>query len=310
LIVDRQVEKNDLENSNTETTVPENLSEAEVRRQEALSRWETNCEKDGGTWISEYEMCYSEENAERMRESCEDIGGTWLEDSMIYECEIKGEMFKLGEWEMINWEVYDERKESCLDYNGEWLGGAQMACTLDGDTFYQGKWMVLDEMEESCVNEFGGEWLGGEETKCLIDEQIYPGNWVQVFAMKDSCEDVGGEWLGGDNNYCQVNDKVYSHGAWERIDEMKESCEDVGGEYIGGDRFNCDLDGDIYFNKKWERVAKAPSMGEICIEDGGEWSEANMRCQGLDKQWCDDILVELELGSVAWNEDESSCFIY
>lgn len=310
LIVDRQVEKSDLKNSKTETTIDEEFDGIEVRRQAALARWETNCEKDGGTWISEYETCYSEENAERMKASCEAEEGVWVEDSMIYECEIKGEVFKLGEWEMIDRENYDKMKESCLDNKGEWLGGVQMACTLDGDTFNNGIWRFLGEMEESCVNEFGGEWLGGEETECLIDERIYPGNWVQVFAMKDSCENTGGEWLSGENNQCQIDEQVYSHSAWERIEEMKGSCEDAGGRYIGGDSFSCDLDGAVYVNKRWEIADKLPSMGEACTEDGGEWTKSTKTCQGLDKQWCDDILVKLELGSIAWKEGSAACVVY
>lgn len=78
---------------------------------------------------------------------------------------------------------------------------------------------------------------------------------------------------------------------------MKESCEEVGGEYIGGDRFRCDWDGNVYFDRSWERAAKAPSMGERCIEDGGSWDEGRRACSGLEKEWCDDILVELDLGA-------------
>jgi hypothetical protein len=286
------------------------LSELDKMRQEALIRWQANCEADGGVWLSDYEMCYTEENALAMKESCEFFEGTWVEDSMIYECEIKDEVFKLGEWEMIEWEMYEEMKSSCLDYGGEWLGGAGEACVVDGDTFYQGRWLVLDEMEESCVNEFGGQWLGGEETECKIDGVVYPGNWVQIFAMKDSCKGIDGTWLGGEENQCKVNGEVYSYGSWERIEEMKESCEEVGGSYVGGDRFRCDIEGKVYFDGSWERIAKAPSMGERCIEDGGSWDAGRRTCEGLEKDWCDEILMELDLGSVGWNGDTLSCFIY
>jgi hypothetical protein len=51
-------------------------------------------------------------------------------------------------------------------------------------------------------------------------------------------------------------------------------------------------------------------MEEMCLEDGGEWKGMNNACQGLDKEWCDDILVELELGSVGWKENTASCFVY
>jgi hypothetical protein len=290
--------------------ISEEINEDEQRRQEALIRWQTNCEDGGGTWITEYEMCYSQENAERLRESCEAINGTWIEDSMIYECEINGEMFKLGEWEMIDWKTYDEMKQSCLDSDGEWIGGADMACSINSDVFYMGGWMVLDEMEESCVNKFGGEWLGGESAECEIDGVVYPGNWVQIYAMKDSCEEIGGEWLGGEKNECRVNGQIYSQQSWERIDEMKESCEEIGGEYIGGDRFRCDWEDDVYFDKKWERAALAPSMEERCIEDGGSWDEGRRSCDGLEKDWCDNILVELDLGAVGWNDDSLSCILY
>ncbi len=290
--------------------ISQELIEEETARREALSRWQTNCEADGGSWITEHEMCYTEENAEMLKESCEAMDGTWIEDSMLYECEINGERFSRGEWEMIEWEMYGEMRESCLDIGGEWLGGAEEACMINGDTFYGGRWMVLGEMEESCEVEFGGKWLGGENTECEIDGRVYPGNWVQVFAMKDSCEDTGGEWIGGDDNECRVNGQTYSRQSWERIDEMKESCEAVGGEYIGGDRFRCDWDGNVYFDANWERAALAPSMGERCVADGGEWNTGAKTCSGLSKDWCDNILVELDLGSVGWNNNALSCMLY
>lgn len=293
-----------------EKKVDPKTPEMEVLKQEALTRWQTNCEADGGTWIAEYEMCYNEENALTMKESCKAMDGVWTEDSMLYECEINGEMFKLGEWNMVMWETYEEMKQSCLDYSGEWLGGANEACNINGDMFYAGRWMVLDEMEESCVVEFGGEWLGGENTECLIDNITYPGNWVQIFTMKDSCEYVGGEWLAGENNECRVNGQIYSRQAWKRIDEMKDSCESVGGEYIGGDRFRCDLNDNVYFDKSWERAVKAPSMGTRCVEDGGVWNEERRSCEGLEKDWCNGILAELDLGGIGWNGDTLSCILY
>jgi len=279
------------------------LIEAERRRQEALIRWQTNCEADGGTWMSEQEMCYTDETALEMKESCELAGGDWLEDSRLYECEINGEVFQGGEWTMIEWDRYEEMKESCLDSGGEWLGGAGEACNISGDTFYSGKWLVLGEMEESCINEFGGEWLGGENTECKIDGVVYPGNWVQIMDLKDSCLDIDGQWLGGEKNQCQVNGQTYSYGAWKRIEEMKESCENIGGQYIGGDRFRCDFEGSVYFDGNWERTVKVPILKERCISAGGTWLANTRACQGLEKDWCDSMLVELDLGSVGWNSE-------
>ncbi len=296
--------------------ISEEIDELEQMRQDALVRWERNCEEEqNGVWIAEHEMCFTEENAEMLKESCEAMDGIWIEDSMLYECEIDGEMWKLGEWEMVEWEMYEEMRESCLDHGGEWIGGAEAACEIDGDVFYMGMWTTLDEMEESCIVEFGGEWLGGEETECEIDGVVYPGNWVQVFAMKDSCEDMGGEWIGGEDRRCEIDDYVYSRQTWERIDEMRDSCEDSGGVYLGaeyddGDKFKCELNGEVYYNKHWERAAKAPSMGERCVEDGGDWNEETRTCQGLDLDWCSNIDMELSLRGLSWHQDTLSCTIY
>lgn len=199
--------------------------EQDILRQEALIRWQANCEADGGVWLSEYEFCYDEETALMMRESCENFDGVWLENSRLYECEVNGEVFRGGEWEMIDWDRFEEMKTSCLDSGGDWIGGAGEGCSLGGDIFYSGMWMVLGEMEESCINEFGGTWLGGENTECRINGVVYPGNWVQVFAVKESCESSGGSWLGGDRNECQIAGDVYTFSSWERIEEMRESCE-------------------------------------------------------------------------------------
>lgn len=296
--------------SNIAEEKSQELIEGQKRQQEALIRWQANCEADGGIWISEEEMCYNEENALAMKESCELVGGEWVEDSLLYECKINDEVFKGGEWEMIEWEAYEKMKASCLDSGGKWLGGVAEACNISGDTFYQGKWLVLEEMKESCLNEFGGEWLGGEETQCQIDGVIYPGNWVQMFALKDSCLEIDGQWLGGENNQCQVAGQKYSHGAWIKIKEMKESCQSVGGEYIGGDRFRCDYEGYVYFDGNWEKVVKVPILKERCISAGGTWVAKAKACQGLEKDWCDAMLVELDLAAVGWNSEALSCYIY
>jgi hypothetical protein len=284
-------------------------TEIDILKKEALIRWQTNCEADGGTWVKDYEMCYQESIAQTLRASCQTAGGIWVEKSLIYECDINNERFKAGEWEIIDWERYQEMKQSCLDYNGEWLGGVNEACKLNGDIFYAGRWLVLNEMEDSCINEFNGQWLGGENTKCLIDNITYPGNWVQIFSMKDSCTSQGGEWLGGDNNQCQINNQVYSNQAWEQIPDMKTSCESIGGGYIGGDRFRCDWEGNAYFDKAWERFVLAPSMGELCIENSGNWNEDTKTCQGLDNDWCIGLISELGLSVIYYNDDTKSCYI-
>jgi len=290
--------------------IGQELSELDIMKQEALIRWQANCEADGGTWLSDYEICFTEETALMMKESCGIFEGVWIDDSMLYECEINGEMFKLGEWEMIQWDMYEKMKSSCLDIGGAWLGGVGKSCMIGGDIFYQGRWLVLDEMKESCINEFGGQWLGGENTECRIDGIVYPGNWVQIMAVKDSCENIGGTWLAGDNNQCRIHGQIYSRQSWERIEEMKKSCEEVIGTYIGGDRFRCDLEGKVYFDGSWQRASKALKIGERCIADGGYWNVNRSACEELEKIWCDNILIEFDLGSVGWNENALSCFIY
>ena len=309
LFIDRQGYYTELEISKHDDAVV--YHEGEVEDLEQILSWQTNCEEEqNGVWIAEHKLCYTEENALILKESCQDMKGAWIEGSLLYECKINNEVFKFGEWERIDWEFYEEIKESCLDMGGNWLGGIEEACVLNDNTFYYGKWLLLGEMEENCVNEFGGDWLGGEETKCEINGIIYPGNWVQIFYMKDTCEDIGGEWMGGTENECRVNEMMYSNQSWERIEEMKTSCEGVGGEYIGGDRYGCLWNGNMYFDAQWERAVLIPSVRERCIEDGGDWNDRNRSCVGLSKEWCDNILVEFDLGAVGYNSNRLSCIIY
>lgn len=287
-------------------------NEIDPQMAEALARWEANCQAEGGEWLTERQFChkYDSERAEELKLSCENLEGEWLADSQYYECIIDGDKWQYGEWEMIEWEMFKEMKTSCLDEGGEWLGGVEQACEISGDTFYQGRWLVLGEMQESCVNEFGGEWLGGEQTECKIEGVVYPGNWVQIFQMKDTCLAEGGIWLGGENNECKIGDDVYQNQSWQRLSEMRESCESIGGTFKGGEKYRCDWQGKVYYNKSWERAVKSVDMAEACLADGGDWDDNSKACLGLSLEWCGEIDAQLDMGGLGWKESNRSCYIY
>ena len=277
-------------------------------KQEALMRWEINCAEENGIWVPEHEMCYQDNIASEMKTSCELMNGFWLEDSLIYECRINNEIFKKGEWALIDWEKYENSKQSCLANKGEWLGGAQEACKINGNIFYSNQWLLLAEMEKSCVKEFKGKWLGGEKMECLLDGIIYPGNWVQIINMKDSCLNYGGEWLGGDDSSCLVDEAIYSNKSWELIEDAKFSCNQYGGEFIGGDIFACSINDEIFYNKQWERASVAPNMSAMCESDGGIWLDEYRECEGLSVDWC--IKAEStfsEIRGLSFNECASAC---
>ncbi|MCF7820584.1 MAG: hypothetical protein K9M44_03905 [Candidatus Pacebacteria bacterium] len=296
-------------NNESNKTTKNNLISQEM---DILKLQQSKCQEDGGTWVKDRQFChvYNEEKAEILKKSCEDLNGTWFSDSRYYECEIDGDLWQYGDWEMVNWETFKDNKESCLESEGKWFGGVDEACEIDDDVFYRGKWMVLDEMEDSCINEFGGEWLGGENTECKIEGVVYPGNWVQIFTLKESCQDSGGTWLGGEGNQCRIGSEIYNNQAWERLGEMKTSCEESGGVFKGGEKFRCDIDNVVYYNKNWERLSKADSMGQSCEASGGSWEAETRTCSGLSLEWCGSINEELELGGLGWREASLSCYIY
>ncbi len=282
-----------------------NLSSQE---QESLK----SCQDNGGIWLKDRQFChiYSPEIAEFLQENCENFNGEWLSDSRKYECIINDELWQYGDWEMINWDSFNRNKQSCLEVDGTWLGGVNEACELNGDIFYRGTWENLEALQNSCINEFGGEWLGGENVECKIDDVIYPGNWVQAFTLKDSCEEASGTWLGGDSGQCKVGSYIYENQAWERLEEMKTSCENSGGVFKGGAKFRCDIGDTVYYNKNWERISKADTMGQSCKADGGTWESEARTCSGLSLDWCGNINEELELGGLGWKETSLSCYIY
>lgn len=290
----------------------ESIAEVDPELAEYLALRQAECQANSGEWLSERQGChiYDAEVADQLKLSCEEAEGEWLADSKYYECIIKGEKWQLGDWQMIQREIYDELKQSCLDKEGEWLGGTNQSCKLSGDVFEQGQWLALDEMQISCESEFKGKWLGGENMECKIDGLVYPGNWEQVFRLRDSCQLAGGTWLGGENNECQIANDVYQNQSWERLTEMRDSCESVGGVFKGGEKFRCDYEGKVYYNRSWERTAKSGDMAKACLTAAGTWDASLNACNGVDLDWCNEINSELDLGGLSYSETRSSCYIY
>lgn len=269
------------------------------------------CESEGGMWVDEREFCqfHDSERAEQLKLSCENSSGEWLSDSSYYECLIDGEIWQHGDWEIIDIEHYGELKQSCLEAEGEWLGGIEPTCMIKGDVFKQGQWLALESMEKSCVDEFQGEWLGGEKMECKIEGVVYPGNWVQFFNVKETCEREGGTLLAGEDNECQIGADIFKNQSWERLEEMRQSCESIGGDFQGGLDFGCLYQDKIYYYKNWEIVIKSDDMAKACLKDGGTWDSEAKACHGLSLDWCLQIETELNIGGVAWNKNKASCSV-
>jgi hypothetical protein len=107
---------------------------------ENLNDEQFNCIESGGAWIDDECVFPDEASVSEFKLSCEEYDGEWLGDS--YECVINDEAYRNGEWESIDWNLYEAYKESCLEFGGDYIGGSEMACDIDGNVYKDGYWKL------------------------------------------------------------------------------------------------------------------------------------------------------------------------
>ncbi len=144
-----------------------------------------------------------------LKDSCQEYGGMWLgqfEDTFV--CEIDGIPY-FGNWasyfrsqeecEKSDGDFIALSKDNFSDWN----------CVVDGKSYREGRWSRIEEMKESCL-EFNGVWLGGDNFECEVFGDIQTnGQWVRLSYsdnMAERCQSDGGDW-DSENRKCVGVDK-------------------------------------------------------------------------------------------------------